>query len=161
MFLSWGLQSCGHTLMSLLQRLGRSTKTLKYIFTSRTGFSVWVVCVCVCVCEAPSQNTLKTNFVFLFAVEEILVCSDRSQPEILQGLHRRGGAFTASLFYLSRWDRWAVLISSLASVFFRRLPTWMARLTCRPAAMWRSTRLSATTASKYTWETVASPRVCF
>lgn len=71
----------------------------------------------VCVCEAPSQNTLKNNFVFLFAVEEILVCSDGSQPEILQGLHRRGGEFTASLFYISRWDSWAVLISSLASVF--------------------------------------------
>lgn len=115
MFLSWDLQRCGHTLMLLLQRLGRSTKTLKYIFTSCTGFSVWVVCVCVC--EAPSQNTLKTNFVFLFAVEEILVCSDGSQPEILQGLHRRGGEFPASLFYISRWDSRAVLISSLASVF--------------------------------------------
>lgn len=83
-----------------------------------------VSCLCVCVCEAPSQNTLKNNFVFLFAVEEILVCSDGSQPEILQGLHRRGGEFTASLFYISRWDSWAVLISSLASVSAGFRPGW-------------------------------------
>lgn len=44
---------------------------------------------------------------------------------------------------------------------FCRLPTWTVRLTCRPAAMWRSTRHSATTASKYTWENVASCQVRF
>lgn len=44
---------------------------------------------------------------------------------------------------------------------FCRLPTWMVRLTCRPAAMWQSTRHNATTASKYMLVTVASRQVCF
>lgn len=53
---------------------------------------------------AASQNIVQPNFVFLFVffvVEEILVCFDGSQPEILQGLYCGGGEFIGSLSNIS------------------------------------------------------------
>lgn len=82
---------------------GEKHKTLTFIWTSCTGFSVF---------EAPSQNVCL--FVCFCVVEEILVCSDGSQPEILQGLYCRRGDFIVSLFYISVWES---CIYSLAGPF--------------------------------------------
>lgn len=44
-------------------------------------------------------RTLQT-FCFYLVVEEILVCFDRPQSKILQGLNCRGGELISSLFHL-------------------------------------------------------------
>lgn len=61
----------------------------------------------VCWCGTLLLKTLyNNNFVFLFVlfffvVEEILVCFDGSQPEILQGFYCGGGEFIGSLSNVS------------------------------------------------------------
>lgn len=50
-------------------------------------------------------------------MEEVLVCSDGSQPEILQGLDCRRGDFIVSLSYISMWE--SCFISSLTSLFLQ------------------------------------------
>lgn len=61
------------------------------------------------------QNAALHNFgqlsvSFLIIVEEVLVCVDGSQPQILQGLHCRGGEF--SRFFVVLLISWFFIMSS-------------------------------------------------
>lgn len=129
------------------KRPGWSSQPLKYIFTCCTQFTMWVVYVDVGSCFSKHCTAQLCIFV-------CFVCSGRNTGlfwritacDTTRTLLRRRRVYWFSsqcfdveqLFLFARW-----------SLCFLRLLTWMVRLTCQPAAMWRSTRHSATMASKY------------
>lgn len=147
----WHLQRCGQTLMLHLQWIQKTRVEL-------SGFKIHLYVVyavqyvsSLCWCGRLLLKTLYNPTLYFclfcfFVVEEILVCFDGSQPEILQGLYCGRGEFITSLSSISMLSSCFYLLVGLC---FLRLLTWMVRLTCQPAAMWQSTRHSATMDSKY------------
>lgn len=85
-------------------------------------------------CPQTLWNPTLSCFPVCVVVEEILVCFDGSQPEILQGFNCRGGELICSLFHISVSNSLFVLFHVWCLCYLRPL-TWMVRSTCQLAAM--------------------------